>query len=93
MKRMLSNEDAIFSMSNLRGMHIVTEPEGLDFSFYFSSKVGMNHGIRVKPIFDSSRMKMGLAGTLELHGDWKFTPGKNDVNVSSKRVNRMKNFF
>ncbi|MCM1222566.1 MAG: hypothetical protein NC548_49670 [Lachnospiraceae bacterium] len=94
MKRViLSSEDAIFSMSNLRGMHVVTEPEGLDFSFYYSSKAEVNHGIRVKPIFNPTKMKRELAGVLELHSGWMYTPGREDTKVSYSRVWRMKDFF
>lgn len=89
----VESEDAIFGMTNVRGVNVVTEPYGLDFSFYFSSKEGVPHGIRVKPIFDPSKMRKNLAGNLELHGDWKYTPGENDRKVSHSKMLRMIDFF
>ena len=89
----VESDDAIFGMANVRGQYVVTEPYDLDFSFYFSSKEGVSHGIRVKPIFDRARMKRSLAGNLELHGDWKYTPGDNDRKVSHSKMLRMIDFF
>lgn len=65
--------DDIFGMSNLRGKYVKTDK--IDFSFYFSMQKA-SHAIRVKVSFNPSKVKETDFGVLELHGDWKFTPGK-----------------
>ncbi len=85
------DEHDIFCMSNLRGSTIKI-PHKLPFSFYFSARES-SHAIRVKPVFNPDRMSKSSFGTLELHGDWKFTPGPDDKNVSQKQIREMKEFF
>lgn len=82
--------DDIFGMSNIIGNRVKTD--NIDFSFYFSIKKS-SHAIRVKVAFNYNRVNIDDFGTLELHGDWEFTPGKNDKNVSGKQVRQMKEFF
>lgn len=84
-------ENDIFCMSNIRGNKVVV-PHKLPFSFYFSERES-SHAIRVKPVFNPNRMSKSSFGTLELHGDWKYTPGPDDKNVSAKQVGLMKQFF
>lgn len=91
MKRYIKSHDDIFAMSNVRGRYIKVE-KNIPFSFYYSPR-NSSHGPRVKVIFNPDRMKQGLAGNLMLCGDWDFTPGENDSSVSSKEVNKMKEFF
>lgn len=79
-------------MSNVTGKY-VKNPEKLDFSFYYSTKDGVNHSIRVKPVFNPEKISRSTIGNLELHGDWKYTPGKSDTSVSSSRINKMTEFF
>ena len=92
MKKLVRTYEPIMCMSNLRG-NMVKVPGKLDFSFYFSSRDGNNHGIRVKPLFNPERMRENLAGNLELHGDYDYTPGPDDTNVPSSKVSEMRNFF
>lgn len=92
MKRLIRTSQDIFAMSNVRGRYVVN-PEQLDFSFYFSSGAGVDHSIRVKPVFDPEKLKVSLTGTLKLCDDWEYEPGPNDIKVSQKRINRMKQFF
>lgn len=80
----------IFCMSNLRGKDI--KIENLPFSFYFSARES-SHAIRVKPMFNPNKVSKSKFGTLELHGDWKYTPGPDDKNVSQKQIREMKVFF
>lgn len=84
------NDDDIFGMSNLRGKYVKTDK--INFSFYFSAQKA-SHAIRVKVSFNDTKINDDDFGVLELHGDWKFTPGKNDESVSSKDVRKMKAFF
>lgn len=82
--------DDIFGMSNLRGKYVKTDK--INFSFYFSMQKAA-HAIRVKVSFNDTKINESDFGVLELHGDWKFTPGKNDKNVSNKDIQNMKAFF
>lgn len=91
MKRLIRSSEDIFAMANLRGKQIRV-PYSLPFSFYFSER-NSSYGIRVKPVFNPDRMHIEDAGNLELHGSWKFTPGRNDANVSSKSKKMMMDFF
>ena len=97
MIKLLNESKYLFEMSNIRGK-FVKNPHRLNFSFYFSPKDGVEskelcHGLRVKPIFNPEKMSIDLAGTLKLHGDWKYIPGKEDGDVSSKDIRNMKKFF
>lgn len=84
-------ENDIFCMSSLRGSKVVV-PHKLPFSFFFSERES-SHAIRVKPVFNPDKISKSSFGTLELHGDWKYTPGPDDKNVSQKQIQEMKNFF
>lgn len=84
-------ETDIFCMSNLRGSKIVV-PHKLPFSFYFSARES-SHAIRVKPVFNPNRMSRNNFGTLELHGNWEYTPSPDDADVSNKQIKEMKEFF
>lgn len=88
----VKTEDCLFEMSNVRGKY-VKNPQKLKFSFYFSSKDGNSHGIRVKPMFNSEKLIKSKCGTLSLHTDWKFVPGSDDKSVSAKDIKQMKDFF
>lgn len=93
----MENETYLFEMSNVRGSK-VKNPHKLDFSFYFSTKRAIDnkdnvHGIRVKPIFNPETMNTGDVGTLQLHGNWEYIPGKQDEHISSKKIKDMKEFF
>lgn len=91
MKRLIKSSEDVFCMSNVRGIY-VKHPYRLPFSFYFSSGQG-DHEIRVKPIFNPSRMIATKAGTLMLHSDWEFTPGSDDKHISPKDKKIMFSFF
>ena len=87
----------LFEMSNIRGKYVKV-PHKLDFSFYFSPKNVVAdkdavHGLRVKPVFNPEKMSISKAGTLKLHSDWKYIPGEDDTDVSSKQIKEMCNFF
>lgn len=88
----IENEDELFEMSNVRGDKM-REPHKMKFSFYFSIKGNSRHGIRAKVLFRPDRILIDKAGNLELHGNWKFTPGKDDKEVSQSDVNDMIDFF
>lgn len=84
-------EHDIFCMANLRGKDICV-PHKLPFSFFFSERES-SHAIRVKPVFNPNKISKSSFGTLELHGNWEYTPGPDDKNVSNKQIREMKDFF
>lgn len=91
------NMNMLFEMANIRGKYVKT-PHKLNFSFYFSPKDAVEskdicHGLRVKPVFNPEKMSIDKAGTLKLHGDWKYIPGEDDKGIGSKAIREMKNFF
>jgi len=90
MKR-YTNPDTIMCMSNVRGNKVRVQ-KNLPFSFYFSASQG-DHSIRVKPMFNPSKLKDDLVGTLKLCDDWEYIPGPDDSSVSEKDVAKMKKFF
>lgn len=92
-----SHMELLFEMANIRGKSVKI-PHRLNFSFYFSPKDAVEskdicHGLRVKPLFDPEKMSIDKAGTLKLHGDWKYIPGSDDKNIGTKAIKEMKNFF
>ena len=83
--------DGVMCMSNVRGYKVRVQ-KNLPFSFYFSANQG-EHSIRVKPMFNPSKLSDSLVGTLKLCDDWEYVPGPNDGHVNAKDVAKMKRFF
>lgn len=83
--------EPVLCMSNVRGNKVRVQ-KNLPFSFYFSASQG-EHSIRVKPMFNPSKLKDNMAGTLKLCDDWEYIPGPDDKNVSAKDIAKMKSFF
>ncbi len=83
--------DNVLGMSNVRGCKVKV-PHELPFSFYFSPRQS-SHAIRVKVLFNPNKMIPDKLGVLELHGDWKYTPGSDDKKISKKMIQKMKQFF
>lgn len=92
MKRIIKSTTDILAMSNIRGKY-VKNPHSLPFSFYFSSGAGVQHGPRVKPMFNESKLIRSLTGILKLCDDWEFVPGVDDKDVKADKVSDMKDFF
>ena len=91
------DNDYLFEMANVRGKN-VRVPHKLDFSFTFTTKDSaeskdINHGFRVKPVFNPEKVDYQDVGTLKMFGDWSYTPGKNDTNIKAKQIREMKAFF
>ena len=92
-----TNDNYLFEMANMRGKYVKV-PHRLDFSFYFFTKDTVEskelvHGLRVKPVFNPEKISPSQVGVLKLHSDWEYIPGENDINVNSKHVKKMKEFF
>ena len=67
--------------------------DNIDFSFYYATKVEMQYGIRVKIVWNHSRLTQ--LDTLELHGKYGYNirdPRKQN-NVSAERLNKAREFF
>ena len=84
-------EDYLIEMANIVGKYV--KIENLKFSFYFSSKDGVSHSIRVKPVFNTEKLLKSKTGTLQLTGNWEYIPGEDDKSVSGIDINNMKSFF
>ena len=86
----LSPYEPLYELANIRGQKIVTDE--VDFSFFFSSKRGMSHGIRVKIIWNKNKIGQLSdchSGTLRLHGDYKYEGAK----ISAHQLNNARKFF
>ena len=92
MKLTINEDNYMIEMANMTGNRVKV-PHKLPFSFYFSSGSEVNHSIRVKPVFNSEKLIKSQTGTLKLCDDWEYTPGKEDINISQKQINDMKEFF
>lgn len=90
-RREQSELNDVLCMANVRGYKVRIQ-KNLPFSFYFSASQG-EHSIRVKPMFNPSKLRDDLVGTLKLCDDWEYTPGPDDHAVSKKDIDKMKKFF
>lgn len=84
--------DDIMCMSNVLGDDVV-HPGKLPFSFYYSTREGVPHSIRVKPIFNDSKMSVSRAGNLKLTDDWEYTPEAGRTHIGHSEIRYMKKFF
>lgn len=93
MKIILGDVEKLMEMANVRGKNVVTDK--INFSFYFSSKAGMSHGIRVKICWNPNRIGDNVIdGYMELHGDYEYISSPNPVNsCDSKDVKLARTFF
>ena len=87
-----SPSEDILCMSNVRGINVV-RPSKLPFSFYFGSKQGNKHDIRIKFIFNPERIIMSKAGVLRLHGNWEVMEGDESDRLGAKQIRLLKDFF
>lgn len=82
----MNNEDGVlFEMANLRGNDIKLHHR-IPFSLYISSKKAVHdaHGIRVKVLWNPSKMTDSPDGQLELHGDYKYTRFSHKYSANEK---------
>lgn len=87
----VSYDNSVLCMSNVRGNKVRVQ-KNLPFSFYFSAQQGQ-HSIRVKPMFNPTKLRDDLVGTLKLCDDWEYIPGPDDKDVSNDDIQKMKKFF
>lgn len=88
---MNENEKPLMEMANLVGKTVKTDK--INFSFYFSDKYGVNHGIRVKIVWNENRMQSDDAGYLELHGDYKYIVSNGSKKIPEREIEKSRQFF
>lgn len=76
-------EEFLFEMTNVRGEEI--KVADVNFSFYFSSKEDVNHGMRIKVKWSPSKINKELDGYFEMHGDYKYHQSLDSKNKPSGR--------
>ena len=84
-------ETDLTEMANLVGKKVKIEP--IDFSFYFSDKREVNHGIRVKVKWNRDHLAGGTDGYFELHGDYPWVQSADGVKKDQKGIQKARNFF
>lgn len=91
----------LMEMANALGNNIKKEKK-LPFSFYFSPKkvVRGAHGIRVKILWNPSKMGPDSDGYMELHGKYdyinspkRYKPSKNEINLARDFFKKYKVLF
>ena len=80
----------LLEMANVIGRNVKTDD--INFSFYFSDKYGMQHGIRVKIKWNPDRFKKPEDGYMELHGDYEYVNSSENF-VSEKEIEKARKFF
>jgi hypothetical protein len=86
----ISEFSLITERANLLGNRV--KIEHINFSFYFSSKYGMQHSIRAQVAWNPSRFKGCGDGYFELHGDYKYIQESQNF-ISEKEILKAKKFF
>ena len=80
----------LLEMANLVGKRV--KVEHIDFSFYFSSKNGISHGIRAKIKWDRDKFIGDADGFMELHGDYNYI-NSGQRKVDGRLVKQARSFF
>ena len=91
----ISNPSSVLmEMANALGNNIKKEKR-LPFSFYFSSKKVVKgvHGIRVKILWNPSKMGQDSDGYMELHGDYDYISGSKRYKPSNNELGVARRFF
>ena len=91
MKITVESTDKLMEMANLRGRQVKTD--NINFSFYYSDKSGVSHGIRVKIKWNPDRMSGEVDGYMELHGDYNYIDSPNSKKPRTKDILAAKKFF
>lgn len=84
----------LFEMANLRGEDVEIQ-ERLPFSMYIFSKDVVHgvHGIRVKVVWNPSRIKSDADGFIELHGEYKYVSGTHKKKPTAEEEKCAREFF
>lgn len=84
----------LMEMANLTGNNIKLENR-LPFSIYYSTLDAARgrYGIRAKLLWNPSKSPEDPDGTLELHGDYTYTPGSHKYRPTQKELDLARSFF
>ena len=89
-REVLSSYD-LLEMANVLGDFVKTDR--ISFSFYFSDKYGMQHGIHVKIKWNGHKFTKPEDGYMELHGTYAYVPTPGSKKVSNRDINLARSFF
>ena len=85
-------------MANMVGKKIITDD--VNFSFYFSNKNEVNHGIRAKVKWNKEHLTGSTDGYFELHGNYNYVqsmdgkiPKQSDIQLARKFFKKYKVLF
>lgn len=81
----------LLEMANMLGRKV--KIENINFSFYFSFKTGMQHGIRVKIKWNRDRFRGAEDGYMDLHGQYDYVQSEHGEVVSETEISKAKAFF
>ena len=77
-------------MANVVGKYVKTDD--INFSFFFSDKSEVSHGIRAKVKWNREKLSGGSDGYFELHGDYPYVSSKS-IYVDESRISEARKFF
>ena len=81
----------LLEMANILGMDV--RVERINYSFYFSSKIGMQHSIRVKIKWNRDRFRGAEDGYMDLHGQYDYVQSEYGEAASEMEISKARNFF
>ena len=81
----------LLEMANVIGRKV--KIENINFSFYFSFKTGMQHGIRVKIKWNRDSFRGAEDGYMDLHGQYDYVQSEHGAAVSETEISKARDFF
>ena len=81
----------LLEMANMLGRKV--KIENINFSFYFSKKSGMQHGIRAKIKWNRDSFRGAEDGYMDLHGQYDYVQSEHGEAVSETEISKARDFF
>ena len=81
----------LLEMENMLGRKV--KIENINFSFYFSKKSGMQHGIRVKIKWNRDSFRGTEDGYMDLHGQYDYVESEYGASASEEDISKARVFF
>jgi hypothetical protein len=81
----------LMEMANQLGRRVLTDH--IDFSFYFSQKARMPHGIRVKIRWNREKLLGSGDGYMDLHGDYAYIHLEQSPFPELEQITKARAFF
>ena len=78
-------------MSTVTGKYV--KPDNINFSFFYTVKGGVQRTIGVKIHWNRENLGGDFDGTMDLHGEYKYTHSCEEVKPSSKDISAARDFF